>query len=225
VKARHLKNMLKGFGSLACALILSALAGLAHANAYDDFIRAAKFDDVQTVDDLLQHGIDPNSIEENRGESMLMIACRENANKVVDLLLAQKEIKIEARAKNGDNALMLASHAGNLQAVQKLLDAGAEVNQPGWTALHYAADNGSLEVISLLLEHSAYIDAESPNKTTPLMMAVRSGKIYAVKLLLDEGADINLKNDKGLSALDFARVYEQKTIEEGLLYRLSKLAK
>ena len=64
--------------------------------------------------------------------------------------------------------------------------------------------NGHLDVIRLLLEQHAYIDAESPNGTTPLMMAAHYGTPEAVKLLLAEGADPTLKNQLGLSAIDFA---------------------
>ena len=56
----------------------------------------------------------------------------------------------------------------------------------------------------MLLEESAYIDAESPNGTTPLMMAARYGNGKAVQLLINEGADLHLKNHLGLSAIDFA---------------------
>jgi ankyrin repeat protein len=50
----------------------------------------------------------------------------------------------------------------------------------------------------------AYIDAGSPNGTTPLMMAARYGTGEAVDLLLAEGADARLKNQQGLTALQFA---------------------
>jgi ankyrin repeat protein len=56
-----------------------------------------------------------------------------------------------------------------------------------------------------LLEESAYIDAESPNGTTPLMMAARYGSTDAVQLLINEDADIHLKNQLGLNALSFAK--------------------
>ena len=59
-------------------------------------------------------------------------------------------------------------------------------------------------MIRLLLEHHAYIDAESPNRTTPLMMAAYYGNPAVTKLLLEEGADLTLKNDKQLTAYDFA---------------------
>jgi len=63
---------------------------------------------------------------------------------------------------------------------------------------------GNVSVIRKLIEHSAYIDAESPNKTTPLMMAARGGHVASVQLLLDEGADVLVTNELGLTAQDFA---------------------
>ena len=59
-------------------------------------------------------------------------------------------------------------------------------------------------IIKLLLENHAYIDAESPNGTTPLMMASMYGNAEAVQLLIDEGADPMLKNSQGLTAQQFA---------------------
>ena len=73
------------------------------------------------------------------------------------------------------------------------------------------------------LDHAAYIDAESPNGTTPLMMAARGGHIETVKLLLDEGADMRLKNQQGMTVIDFAERYHQKEIAQGLKSRWQKL--
>jgi len=57
----------------------------------------------------------------------------------------------------------------------------------------------------LLIENHAYLDAASPNGTTPLMMAAHYGTPMATKLLLEEGADPRIKNQLGLTALAFAR--------------------
>ena len=59
--------------------------------------------------------------------------------------------------------------------------------------------------MNVLLENHAYIDAASPNGSTPLMMAAMYGTPSAVKLLLEAGADPSLKNIQGLTAIDFAQ--------------------
>jgi uncharacterized protein len=196
-----------------------------YTGSYAQFFRAAKIDHVDITRDLLARGMDPNTIEEERGETAMMVALRENSMKVFETLLNAPDIKLEARARNGDTALMIASFVGNAPAVAALLAKGAQVNQTGWTALHYAAASGQDGIIRMLLEKSAYIDAESPNKTTPLMMAARAGKIYTVKLLLEEGADASLKNAQGLNAIDFAAQNNFTDIAEGLTSRLKKEGK
>jgi ankyrin repeat protein len=197
----------------------------ARAGAYEDFFTAVKLDDVNQVRALLQRGLDPNIIEPERGDTGLILSLREGAMKVFDLLLQTRGIELEARARNGDNALMVASYKGNKAAVAALLARKVEVNRPGWTALHYAAVSGSNDILRMLLEKNAALDARSPNDTTPIMMAVYVGHIHTVKLLLDAGADATLKNDQGLTAIDFAKNAGRADIVEGLTYRLKKAGK
>ncbi len=212
---------------LAAPLIGASIvfSSLACAGAYDDFFRSAKIDDAGTIKDLLRRGLDPNIIEAERGDTGLILALREDSMKVFDVLLNARGIDIEAKARNGDNALMIAAYKGNKPAVEALLAKHAKVNRPGWTALHYAAAIGNNGIVALLLAQSAYIDAESPNKTTPIMMAVRGGHTLTVKLLLDEGADATLKNEAGLTAIDLAKQSEFQDIADGLAYRLKKAGK
>jgi len=207
---------------LICLLGGIGFSGLAAADTYEDLLFATRFNDAETVQTLLLQGTNVNTAEQQRGETLLMIAIREKSGKVVDLLLKQPQLQLEMHAKNGDTALMIASFLGDLELVQKLVNAGAEVNQPGWAALHYAAANGNTDLIDFLLSESAYIDAESPNKTTPLMMAVRFGKYDAANLLIEQGADITLKNDQGATALDFAMGVERNDLIELLWKKMAE---
>jgi len=207
------------------AAVLAATSGLSFAGAYEDFFRAVKVDNADKVKSLLARGLGPNLTEAERGDTGLMLALREHSMRVFDLLLNTPGVDLAAKAHNGDDALMIASFKGNEAAVAALLAKGAEVNRPGWTALHYAAAIGNNNIVQMLLDHSAYIDAESPNKTTPIMMAARGGHIMTVKLLLDAGADATLKNALGMTAVDFAKAHGYTDIEEGLIYRLKKAGK
>ena len=174
-----------------------------HAGSYDDFFEALKNDEPQRVANLLARGFDPNTLSAD-GQYPLVLAIRRPSPSVLDLLLRAKGLRAEVRNAKDESPLMLASIAGLIEVCKRLIALDADVNKTGWTPLHYAASGGHVEVVQLLLGHAAYIDAESPNKTTPLMMAAMYGNPQTVELLLAEGADASLKNEKGMSAMDFA---------------------
>ncbi|MDY7547836.1 ankyrin repeat domain-containing protein [Glaciimonas sp. CA11.2] len=204
------------------AIMLGAFPMVSKAANSDEFFKLVQMDDYRRLPKLLATGLDPNIVESKRGETGLMLAIREDAMRSFNILLNARGINLNARAHNGDTALMVASYKGNVAAVKALLDKEAEPNSTGWTALHYAATIGNDEIVQLLLDASAYIDAGSPNQTTPLMMAAREGKILTVKLLLDSGADETLKNDVGMNAIDFAKKFDHQDIVDGLMSRLKK---
>jgi ankyrin repeat protein len=173
------------------------------AGSFDDFFVAVKDDDAATVSALLGRGFDPNAVN-TAGVPAIMLAITEPSFKVAAVLAQWPKTNVEVRNQADESPLMLAALKGDLSLCRLLVDKGGDVNKPGWTALHYAATNGHLAVMRLLLDEHAYIDAASPNATTPLMMASHYGTASAVKLLLEAGADPMLKNDQGLTALDFA---------------------
>jgi ankyrin repeat protein len=198
--------------TLMCGVFLVA-CGLSHAGSYDDFFSAIKRDEPAVVEGLLSRGFDANTVSP-AGDPGLLLAVREQSLKVTGVLLKWPKTNVEARNLKDESPLMLASLKGLNEVCKQLIKQGADVNKPGWTPLHYAATNGHLAIMELLLEHHAYIDAASPNGSTPLMMAAHYGSTAAVKLLLDAGADPLVRNDLGLSAIDFAqRVNRQEAAE------------
>ena len=174
------------------------------AGSYEDFFTAIKRDNPGTIRELLQRGFDPNTRDPGN-QPGLYLALRDQSLKAAAALTDWPKTDVNALSDADESPLMIAVIKGNTDLVQRLLGRGADVNKPGWTPLHYAATAGNIALLNLLLEHHAYIDAESPNKTTPLMMAAHYGSTSAVKLLLDEGADPLLKNEQNLTALDFAQ--------------------
>lgn len=176
----------------------------AHAGSYEDFFSAVQRDDANAITQLLARGFDPNTIDP-KGQYGLYLALREPSPKATQVLLDWPKTDVNVLNAQGENALMMAALKGNLDVAARLIQRDADVNKTGWTPLHYAASNGHLAIMSLLLDNNAYIDAESPNGTTPLMMAALYGSASSVKLLLEAGADPLLKNQQGLSAIDFAQ--------------------
>ncbi len=192
-------------------LYLYVLIGfsISKAGAFDDFFKAIVFDQVPVVRNLIYRGMDPNTPTE-KGEPALVFAVRSGAPKTVAYLLKQPGIQIDATNMADETALMLAANANDLASANLLIEAGASVNRPNWTPLHYAASKGHTAMMRLLIENDAYIDAESPNGTTPLMMAAYYASPNAVKLVLEEGADPLLRNQDGQTALDMALVKDKK---------------
>lgn len=205
-------NLIKNIKKIAFLYVFIGFS-FCYAGSYDDFFTAIRQDDANTVASLLRRGFDANTLNP-AGEHGLVLAVRESALKVASVLLDWPKTQVEVRTGKDESPLMLASLKGLTDLCQKLIDKGADVNKPGWAPLHYAATNGHLEVMRLLLEHHAYIDAGSPNASTPLMMAARYGTAAAVELLLDAGADPMLKNDRGMTAIDFAQSVSRQDVAE-----------
>lgn len=194
----------------------------AKADEVDDWFIAIQNDHTGKVEDMLKAGFDPNTVETKRGDTGLILAMREDSNRVFDLLLADPRTKLDTSAFNGDNALMIACYKGNEQAVLKLLKKGAKVDKNGWTPLHYAAANGNNNIVKMLLVRDAFVNAASPNGTTPVMMAAEAGHIYTVRLLYDNGADLTIRNQQKLSAIDFANMNQNTAIAEGIQHLIEK---
>ncbi len=177
----------------------SALAG-----SYEDFFKAIRNDNPMQIQSLLDRGFDANTINPD-GVHGLFMALQLGSFKVAQTLIQWPRTRVEWRNDKDESALMIASIKGRTDLMKSLIDKDADVNKTGWTPLHYAASGQQADVVEMLLEHSAYIDAESPNGSTPLMMAAMYGKESLVSLLLNAGADPSLKNHLGLTASDFAK--------------------
>ena len=160
---------------------------------------------------LLDHGA-RFDIEGDSGATLLHTAARQGRLRMVDFLLA-RGIPIGARNKAGFTALHKAADGGHAEVVGELLRQGAQPDSIGRadaTPLHLAA-NGCfadeeryVEVIEILLEHGATVNARSDNGRTPLHRAAVWGRRKILKTLLNAGADRAVRDDGGKTALNIA---------------------
>ncbi len=86
----------------------------------------------------------------------------------------------------------------------------------GNTPLHEATSYGYTEVVKLLLEKGADLNAKNEFGSTPMLLAVINGKKYIVRLLLEKGVDVNAKN-RGHTPLEWALIYNNEEIAKLLL--------
>jgi uncharacterized protein len=191
---------------LRFAIYLIVVMAFSRAFAVDSvaFFRAIGVDNVSGVKALLARGQDPNAPGE-KGQTPLYMALREDSQRVLEALLSHPAIQVDGTNAAQETPLMMAAIRGNLPAAKLLLAKGAAVNREGWTPLHYAASGPETQMVALLIERGAQLEAESPNRTTPLMMAARYGTEDATLLLLAKGANPKARNDLGLDAAAFAK--------------------
>jgi ankyrin repeat protein len=112
-------------------------------------------------------------------------------------------MNLAKKDKDGHVPLTAAAVAGDASAVRRLLEAGADANargQSGYTALAHAARQGHLEVVELLIEHGARVDARYSG-TTALIRAAEGGHLDCVRALVAAGADISFTNKAGNTAV------------------------
>jgi ankyrin repeat protein len=116
----------------------------------------------------------------------------------------------EMRDTEGRTVLMRTAETGDLDAVRKVIDEGADVNsksESGVTALMTASGMGHAGVTRLLIEKGA-------DNYTALMSAALTGKREIIEILLDAGADTNVKDLSGKTARDYALMKEHKDIAQ-----------
>lgn len=108
---------------------------------------------------------------------------------------------------------------GDLIEVKQMLTDGADPDakdpRSGSTMLSIAALMGHTEVVALLLEHGADVNAKSRDGGTALHAAAFLGRVETVKLLLEKGADTTLRNNMGGTAIEGAKL--NWLITEGIL--------
>ncbi|NLJ76136.1 MAG: hypothetical protein GX325_02615 [Peptococcaceae bacterium] len=124
-------------------------------------------------------------------------------------LVREKGMDINAQDENGMTPLIHAAFFGHLHVVKELLDLGADVNlrgKGGVTVLMAALQNvANGDIARMLVEGGADVNAGDEQGLTPLMAAIYTDSKEMTLYLLEKGAKIDVKNDKGWTALDLAK--------------------
>ena len=106
-----------------------------------------------------------------------------------------------------DISIYDAAIGGNIEAVEKHLAAGGDVNAKndvGATPLLNATSKGHNEIAELLIDKGADVNAMSDTGRTPLYWAADSGYKEIIELLIAKGADVNAKTNDEKTLLDMA---------------------
>jgi len=149
-------------------------------------------------------------------------------NEWLDLLRKNDYISIKKHIRNGANVNQKSETGESVLAyalryrcdediIDLLISSGADVrdmDNEGVSIFDMAITYENLPLIKQLVEEGIYDVNETRRGSglTPLMCATCYGRVEVVKYLLEKGADKNAVESKGLSALDFARKMNKKTV-------------
>jgi uncharacterized protein len=171
---------------------------------------------------LLKAGADPGATLPN-GQTILMTAARAGNAEAVRLLIPGSDVNAR-ESSYGETALMWAAAENHPAAVKLLLDHGAQIDarsnelkhtqdrfglegvmtilpRGSWTALMYAARQGSLDAARTLLDAGANPNLTDPDHTTALVLAIINGHFDTAALMVEKGADLNIADTAGMAAL------------------------
>ena len=217
--------------NVAFLLNQGAKANVRNEYGMTPLLLAAGKGTAEAVKTLLDHGVDATAVASD-GSSILMYAAHNNRGNLdarMELLRTILALKPDVNLSNkeGLTALLVAIRVPNIEGAQLLIEQGADAkvsDQTGRTALIDAVNVGmgnaqasaspvfikmqaNVEsLIKTLLEKGVKVDAQTTDiGANALMIAVNRRETSVVKMLLEAKADLNLKDKRGMTALDISK--------------------
>lgn len=216
---------MKKYLTLFFTVVFVLISNLAAATELHE---AVQKENITRVKGLLEKGVNVDE-KDDEGLTALHYASSMGLDEIVQFLL-EKGANVNAEADNGYTALIGAIYALNFDLVKYLVEKGANINrkQDGRdTPLMSAAINGCPEIVTYLIEKGADVNSKGLNGVTALMHAayrytgtratikekvgkkritigLRFDHLEVAKILIRKGANVNIKDNKEKTALDYA---------------------
>ena len=180
---------------------------------------ACNFRHLEIAKWLLNHGADVNSQERNGFTPLHLVdndleACR---------MLLEHNAEVDLRSNDGDTPFLRKWKSGrNSDILQLFLDHNADVrvcDDEQYAPLHFAAENGLLELAQTLLERNVEVDPQTADGSTPFLGALQYGHPDVAQLLLDHNAKMHVRDEEGNTPLHFAAMNGLLEVVQFLLER------
>ena len=167
-------------------------------------VSAAMEGHIECLKELIKAGAKLDLRNKNGSTALIASVCNGRQDCMKELLKAGADSDIADN--EGDTALLHAISAGLVDCVKELIVAGADVNigsEKVMSPLISAIKEENIECVKELLKADADVNA-TDGVDTALMVACQKGNETIVKLLLEEGAEVNTENSAGITALYLA---------------------
>lgn len=189
-------------GSDNTARLLLTLGTWSAAETDDSFLVAVMHRHINVTRVMLGHGVSAHTLSK-----ALYSAVLKNCMDIMELLLAYGADVTTIR--NPKRCLLAAIRNGNIPMMKVFLDAGMLLDMTpsllNGDPIHVVAQVGTVEMMGLLLEHGASVNAKGFDCCTPLHKTVIcAGRDEMIRFLLDNAADMNVMNYSSYSPLALA---------------------
>nr|XP_034334437.1 SH3 and multiple ankyrin repeat domains protein 3 isoform X4 [Crassostrea gigas] len=189
------------------------------------FIDYVKTGNLEKVNKMTNKGLDPNFHDSGTGETPLCLAvsmCKPKCRELI-ISLAGGGAHLDFRNKKGMTALHVAVVAGNLEAIKTLLDLGVSPNlkdSRSLTPLYYTVSHcTSPSCVEMLLQERAFIGSQDEQGWFEIHHACRQGLVQHLEHLLFYGADMDVQNASGNTALHVCALHNRESCLRVLLFR------
>lgn len=205
-----LLNTLEKRDLIKCDRINLFLSNINRSVVVTPLIYACYTQNKELVKILLENEVDVNETDENGNTALFYSSLIVNLDLEIINLLLNYGANVNIQNKVGYTALMDAVEANNLDLIRLLLAHRANPDlkeyEVGETALLIAVEDESLEAVKILiLKGKANINLQDEIGNTALMNAINNNDNNMVEFLLENGADISIRNQNDEDALDLAR--------------------
>ena len=134
-------------------------------------------------------------------------------------LLIEQGVRVDEPLNNASiKPIMIAAKNGHAKVVGALIKIDPDsIDNNGKMALHYAVENGHVEVIRILLEGKADVDWPDNKSNRPLHIAVENGHVEVIRILLEGKAEVYCYDKKGNMPLHYAVQNKNPQVFKALL--------
>ncbi|ORX46187.1 ankyrin [Piromyces finnis] len=174
------------------------------ANIYTCLYFAILNRKVNSVNYLIERGVDVNSLFVNKNITPLMQAINTGDADILKCII-DAGAKINQEDDCYNTPFMKVCNTMNQDMIKCLVEGGIDINKIyswGDTALTYAISfSKSLKLVEYLVDLGADVNKPNDDGDTPLLSAIHEKNLSIVKYLIDQGADPNLKDGQGETPL------------------------
>lgn len=156
---------------------------------------------------------------DSKGRTKLMLAAMSGNLPLVNYML-EKGSDTNAKDKLGRLPIHFAAMSGSIDVLKKLYELNPKsvkvIDSKRRTPLFMACHSDHIDAVKYLVDNDSRVDVISDGGVSLLMIAAYNGSIEVMDILIENGININKKDDKNKSAMNYAKMKKQKAAIEFL---------